>query len=283
MSKEEPQRDNDILLEGWDVYPPIPKSIPACIPVPFLELPRVLSTVSMVEYVDSAISYYRSFCNKRFLFRGHSDSSYKLVSTLGRMGEKGTDSDRLKYKQLKQICLKYKCDLFRLSSFNEELFYLSIGRHLTFTCRLLDWTVGFWAAISFLLYDNPDKDGSLWVMSIPQDFAWENRNPFEIKDNKIHILKEDYYIPDDDLSVPLGIMRRSHQNGVFTVVGEKSIREPLNSLPDNGDGLAFREFIIPKSVKDALRNSTKLISVDEWFYINKSSPIIEEISDLNSL
>lgn len=269
-------------LDGWKLDLDIPNPIPSKIPKPLKMIPSTLSSVDQVMELYYAIAYFRSFYNKLYLFRGHSDSDYQLVSTIGRLNRTDYSKEIEVYDELRSICDRYGYNRFRMSTFNEELFYYGIGRHLGLTCRLLDWTAGFWDAASFILHDNQDKDGVLWVMMTHSDYNLENLSPFSVADDGIHILKEDYFIPDVSFSFPLAILRRSRQHGFFTVVKESMISTPLNEIKTDSP-IEFYRFVIPKSLKESLRSNLHIVSVNEWLYISKTDPIIEEIDYLNRL
>ena len=108
----------------------------------------------------------------------------------------GFVNDKIELDVLKSFKLQFShlYEEVRLPNFNEDLFYLSRGRHLGLNCRILDWTSGFWEAIAFSL-NHMDTDGNLWIMALPQRDFGENMSPFNINDDKLHILKENYYIP----------------------------------------------------------------------------------------
>ena len=56
------------------------------------------------------------------------------------------------------------------------MYYMSIARHLGLKSRLLDWTADFWVALSFLLYDNLDLDGTLWIMAQRNNLLLVNKS-----------------------------------------------------------------------------------------------------------
>jgi|GEM_PF-2891926 len=268
------------MQNDWEIDIDYPKTISCKTPKSLSEIPKVLSSESSVCALYYTLGYCRGLKHRKFLFRGHSDKIFELVSSLGR-SKLPQNSDREKYQSLKKICQKYSYEQFRHPSFNEELFYLSIGRHLSFTCRLLDWTFGFWDAISFILHDNFDKDGTLWVLSLPQDFEEENRTPWDISDERIHVLREHYYLPEDNPSLPLGIIRRYMQHGLFTVVENSMLSTPLNQIRDNGDDIKFYNFIVPVELKNELKGNKNIVPKDN-LYIDTSAPILNDIGLLNN-
>ncbi|MBR4438824.1 MAG: FRG domain-containing protein [Bacteroidales bacterium] len=269
-------------LSDWELYDDTPVPIESKHPIPLEIFPSVISSIDDFKELIETISFYRSFRCKHFFFRGHSDKKYSLVSTIGRTNLVKYSSEYEVFKKLKELCEAEGYSRFRMKSFNEELFYYGIGRHLGLTCRLLDWTAGIWQALSFALYENDNCDAALWVMMLPNDYPLEDRSPFSIEDNKIHILKEDYYRPDESTCFPLGIQRRSHQCGVFSVVKDSWISSPLNEIPSESQ-CDFFCFIIPKEVKNSLRQDKSIINVEEWLYITKETQITDKIVKINHL
>lgn len=269
-------------FEGWDLDLGIPPPITSSYPKFISELPSVISSFDSIHGLIETIAFSRSFQHKRFLFRGHPDSSYNLVSTIGRCKAVDYASEYKAFNLLQDLCDREGYSRYRMESFNEELFYYGIGRHLGLTCRLLDWTAGIWEALSFALYEQIDKDGSLWVMMLSNDFPFENRSPFSISDNRIHVLKEDYYYPDESTSLPLGIQRRSHQHGYFSVVKDAWISSPLNEVSYDSP-CDFYCFNIPPAFKELLRLDKRILEVDSWLYINNDAQIIDRIQRINQI
>lgn len=264
----------------WTLDLGIPERIVSNYPKSIYELHSVISSIECLYSLVDTIAYYRSHKRKRFFFRGHSDKQYSLISSIGRTNCICYSSEQTAYRELKELFDAEGYSRYRMEFFNEELFYYGVGRHLGLTCRLLDWTAGLWEAMSFALYKNDDKDGALWVMMLPNDYPLENRSPFSIEDDGIHILKEDYYYPDDCLELPLGIQRRSHQHGFYSVVKESWISTPLNEVTSDSKCELFN-FVIPKEIKEYFLQDNHLVDVDKWLYIVEDSPIINKIKEIN--
>jgi len=276
--KDRIQFDNGYGKLDFDLG--IPRPIISRYPKPISELPSEISSIDSLQELIETIAFSRAFQHKRFLFRGHPDSCYKLVSTIGRCKIQHYSSELKAFDLLRDLCDREGYSRHRMDSFNEDLFYYGIGRHLGLTCRLLDWTAGIWEALSFALYEQINKDGSLWVMMLSNDFPFENRSPFSISDNRIHILKEDYYYPDESTSLPLGIQRRSHQHGYFSVVKDAWISTPLNEVSYDSPCELFCFNILP-SFKNILRSDKRIVEVDSWLYINKDAKLTDSIQRIN--
>ncbi|MBQ6574142.1 MAG: FRG domain-containing protein [Bacteroidales bacterium] len=76
----------------------------------------------------------------------------------------------------KKICKKSEYAKFKLKNSDDDMYYMSIARHLGLKSRLLDWTGDFWVALSFLLYDNLDLDGTLWIMAQRNNLLLVNKS-----------------------------------------------------------------------------------------------------------
>ena len=232
---------------------------------------------------------------KHFFFRGLSNSKFKLVPSLLYANEGisfttpqiiNTIFDILlesTYK-LKEYGEKYGWETFRYPSFNEKLYYLSIGRHMGLNCQLMDWTSSIDTAIAFTTFDRnqQNEDAVLWILETDSSFKPENIDPFTISDNKIHIVKEDYYssVNKTIIDFPLGIHRKFRQNGFFTVVSKNKVTYPLNSDEFECDFL-FHKIIIKSSFKDLLFIESK--KKEKWLYVKskKSSEIEDFVGRLN--
>lgn len=268
-------------IVDWDIADipsPVVSKYPRCLEA----FPSVISSMEDFLELQEAIALYRSSKHKVFFFRGHQDKNFRLVSTIGRMNSVDYSSEYEVFKELRKICDAEGYNRYRMESFNEELFYYGIGRHLGLTCRLLDWTMGLWQALAFALDGYDDKDAALWVMMLDKALPRENRSPFSIEDNRIHILKEDYYRPDENSDFPLGIKRRSRQYGYFSVVKESWISFPLNEIPSE-TSCDFFCYIIPRELKNSLRQDEHIIDVEKWLYIEKEAQIIEKIKGINRI
>ena len=187
-------------------------------------------------------------------------------------------------EKAKSICIKYGIDKYKLPKANENLFYMGICRHLGLYSRLIDWTASFWIAMSFLMdAKNIEKDGVLWILAmLRKENNFENINPF-IDDNKLHVLKEDFYLPEEDndgiLGFPIEILRRWRQNAYFTVQPQGYIDIPFNEivLPY---GMKLIRIAISSVEKNILLRNKKIININELM-IDEKHPIIKEIEELN--
>ncbi|MCR5038677.1 MAG: FRG domain-containing protein [Bacteroidales bacterium] len=245
------------------------------------DIPNLITSLDDLSDLETMIGLFRSQGYK-FLFRGHADKSFSLLPTIVRNKVQKYSQEKEFLESFKSICKSFGYNEYRMKSFDENLFYLGIGRHLGLFSRLLDWTAGFFDALSFLMDESfQNKDGELWILAFKDDqLHLENRDPFLIDDNKVHILQEHYYLPYEN-SLPLGIYRRFRQHGFFTVQSEGLLNIPLSDFAEKS-GFSLINVSIPKETKALLQDCDRLISLD-WLYVDNEEPILKEVSKLNGL
>ena len=221
----------------------------------------------------------------KFLFRGHASTRFKLLSMVGR--KRPISGDRLTSEYL---CFQDYLELvkneawldFKLKRDNEDLFFLSIGRHLGLDCRLLDWTAALDTALYFAISDVRfiNEDAHLWIMAYYGSINSLNAkiNPFDVK--KLTLIKEDYYIPDDILieDQPLGILRRFRQNGFFTITPTDLLTTPLDRLAT--ENIRFTPLEIKSSAKSEIVE--EILKDEEWLCLSKHLKIEDDIKAINS-
>ena len=222
----------------------------------------------------------------KILFRGHAKDSFTLASTIVRNHVKEYGQEKVVLEKVKSICKSRGYEKYKMDTFNDNLFYMSIGRHLGLYSRLLDWTASIDDALAFLIEDKDDyllHDGALWLLIYHQNEYREERNkdPFSIEDSRVHILREDYYIPDETIEFPIGIDRRYKQHGFFTVQAEKYLDVPFEKMA-RASGFELHKFIVPKETKQLLAMGNKLPLLS-WLYGNQNEPIVSEVKRLNDM
>ena len=279
--------DNIILkfdsLENGDIDITVPTPIRGGIPHSLSALfERDYLTYNDFEKLEQSLADFRGLREYQFLYRGHADSSFQLLASSAR---KNVINDGIELKILESFKSKAKTcyQSYKMDGFDDDLFYMGIGRHLGLDCRILDWTACFWTAVSFLLYDHQDCDGDLWIMGIPRSRKTEKCSPFSITDDKLHILTEDYYIPELISEAPAGLLRRLRQNGFFSVTSDAYLSTPLNLLPKESlCGIELYKIHIPVCVKQNLSNYNKIVPVNDWLYGKQHTCLSRHITNLNN-
>lgn len=257
----------------------LPNTIVDPIPRSLSDIPKTITSIKELDDLKTMLGWFHSQ-GYHFLFRGHADKSFRLLSTIVRNKVRDYSQEKEILESFKSISKSFGYDKYYMDSFDENLFYLGIGRHLGLFSRLIDWTAEIYDALSFLMDDMfVDKDGELFILAFQKDEAeFENRDPFLINDNRIHILQEHYYCPDET-DFPLGIYRRFRQHGFFTVQAENLLNVPLDELEEQ-TGISLVKVSIPKEIKALIKGCDNLVSLD-WLYVDKDEPVLKEIDILN--
>ena len=92
----------------------------------------------------------------RFLYRGHASNSFELLSMVGRKNPidgKLLGNEKKCFNEYKEIVKDKGWENFKIQSYNKDMFYMGIGRHLGLDCRLLDWTASLDTALYFASSD----------------------------------------------------------------------------------------------------------------------------------
>ena len=221
----------------------------------------------------------------KFFFRGHASTRFKLLSMVGRKQPISGDRLNSEYSCFQDYLKLVRGEAwldFKLKRDNEDLFFMSIGRHLGLDCRLLDWTAALDTALYFATSDANyiNEDGHLWIMAYYGSINSLNAkiNPFDVKE--LTLIKEDYYIPNDKLveDQPLGILRRFRQNGFFTVTPSNLLTTPLEKLAK--ENIRFTPLEIKASAKSEIVK--EIMKDKEWLCVSHHFKIEDYIKEINS-
>lgn len=249
------------------------------IPRSLSDIPETITSVESLDDLKTMLGLLH-LQGYGFLFRGHASKSFELSPTIVRNKVRDFNQEKVILESFKSICQSFGYDKYWMKAFDKNLYYLGIGRHLGLFSRLLDWTAGIDDALSFLMDEKfKDSDGELCILAYQKEkLKLENRDPFLINDNRIHILQEHYYCPDET-DFPLGIYRRFRQHGFFTVQAENLLNVPLDELEEQ-TGISLVKVSIPKEIKALIKGCDNLVSLD-WLYVDKDEPVLKEIDILN--
>lgn len=218
-------------------------------------------------------------------YRGHASNNFELLSMVGRKTPKNgdlLDSEMRCFQDYKDLIADKNWTQYMKPSYNVDLFYMSIGRHLHLDCRLLDWTARLETALFFasIEKDYLSKNGHLWIM-IYQGKVDDTPyivSPFNTKE--VTLLKECYYSQNDKSTddFPLGEQRRFAQNGFFTIAPSNMLSTPLDLIHMSNIELIKVEITANAKI-DILNN---LHSSYSDFIYKGNSELEKEIQQINS-
>ncbi|MBW8011937.1 MAG: FRG domain-containing protein [Chloroflexi bacterium] len=182
------------------------------------------------------------FLERASIFRGVSDTSYELISTIGRKWPTLSKEDF--FSKEKEVLTLFKTEAhpyFKDKPANEgEL--LALAQHHGTPTRLIDWSRNILVALFFAVNDNFQKDGAVYLLRmIPQnDFiTFDEMNPLEV--NKLRIFMPSVITP-----------RISAQTGIFTAQNDPRVS------PEDQE---IEKIIIPSASKRSIYESLYQIGI----------------------
>jgi len=122
------------------------------------------------DFVSDAFSLRRSIDNRKLVYRGHSDSEFKLIPSIGRTqryaGKEVTLNAKSEINLLHRFRRRAYPHVGRAMTAGEAIF---LARHHGLPTRLLDWTANALFSLYFACFENSNKDGTVWAMLSPLD------------------------------------------------------------------------------------------------------------------
>ena len=219
------------------------------------------------------------------LYRGHASNSFELLPIVGRktpINGNLLDSELHCYQKYKRLITEKDWTQYMMPSYNEDLFYMSIGRHLGLDCRLLDWTAKLETALFFASVDKDHlcRNGHLWIRIYQREIVDIHSTVFPLNTKEVTLIKECFYCPNNQLinDFPLGAQRRFAQNGFFSIVPSNMLTTPLDRIHTRNFRLINVE-ITTNAKKDILNQLTT--SYSAFLYKGKSE-IEDKIKQINS-
>lgn len=184
-------------------------------------------TVDSFNKLNDVLTPYRK--DLRWLFRGHSNPSWKLIPKAGREEFASYDDERFfrawKRRAIEFVSLPYDFDWG----------WLAIAQHHGLATRLLDWTFNPLAAAFFAVSEGSDSDAVIYAYKKATTIDPDQTKPFEIEG--VEKFK------------PMGVVPRIiRQGGIFTIHGNRT--RPLEETMDKTDVL--EKIIIARSYRDEL-------------------------------
>lgn len=243
MFNESCSVDNTVL----DIDVPKPQKAIASLPGDFL-----ITTKSDIRTLQEFVSHY--YAKGVSLYRGHESRDYKIESTIVRLlNQKDTNCSvqsilNAEKKAFKLFCKGVFKDEWlhnKLEKSDEDLFKMSIGRHLGLPCRLIDVTASIenavWFAVMNPKFYNMDGEVILIVLN-KDDVIGTDQSPFRTVKN-VSYANEPFLTESSLNDLPLGEQRRFVQDGRFIWVDDNFLLKEQQVIEDSA--LHISHFVIP--------------------------------------
>ncbi len=208
------------------------------------------------ESWNESISRFRS----PFVFRGLSDASYRLLTSLIRLGGPYPTLERHLLRNFR----KYAQNIPQAFSSFWQL--LSIAQHYGLPTRLMDWTYSPWVALHFATanHERYDLDGVIWMVNFQQT---HERLP---EDMRSHLHREGAQAFTVELLTSLSKFRADSCTTDDTTFYD--VIQTLEEFDRVADSEEFLMFFEPPSLDERIINQFALFSVmpnprraiDEW-------------------
>jgi FRG domain len=125
---------------------------------------------SIEDFVSAVFVLRKSNSNRKLWYRGHSESSYKLIPLIGRKlhysGNKLNPNEATESSLLHRFRRRAYPNIGRIMTAGEAIF---LARHHGLPTRLLDWTANALFSLYFACFEKHEKDGKVWAMLYPSD------------------------------------------------------------------------------------------------------------------
>lgn len=205
----------------------------------------------MKEYIIENFEEFHNIVinhtDTKYLFRGHSDSSWELLPKVGRHEYASSFSKSLSEQTILGAWKRYAQRHLTIQPV-DDWDWLTLAQHHGLATRLLDWTRNPLVALYFAT-ENPaqNNDACVFIMDF-SNFSSDitNQGPFEVKNSGVFF--------------PKGISARViNQRGVLTY--SHNPKKPLNLLVANSQ---FCKIILKKEAIPNFRKVLELYSINEY-------------------
>jgi hypothetical protein len=255
---------------------------------------------SIVGFIRLLNKIHKTDKEFEFFYRGHSDSSFKLLPSIYRKNSFIRNEDKI----FKEIILRTPNDFINEKTAIEKLVKM---QHYGIPTRLLDISSNPFIALYFACKEHPDKDGEIIIFKIPKneikfydsdtvsiianlskrqsnfdislidDLKLEHFNIteeiafllHEIREEKPHflpIINKDDFNKVIAVKVKLNNQRIIKQNGAFLIFGINKSKMKSAQFPDNwiyNNSFKYSNFSIDKAQKKRIINGLDILGINE--------------------
>jgi hypothetical protein len=191
---------------------------------------------SIEDLLARASVKYFAAARGLWVFRGHSDKTYRLLPSVGRANH--TSRSRLKYEKSIFNIFQREAEGFLATLPTSEWERLALAQHHGLPTRLLDWTYNPLVALYFAVEANPMTDGEVFALHARTQVSTEER-----KGSPFAISRPVKYFPT--IVTP----RIRAQEGLFVVCSE--LEMPLDEVLRNN--WEIERLSVPAMYKKRLR------------------------------
>jgi FRG domain len=191
---------------------------------------------SLQVMLNLASTKYFAAARGQWIFRGHSNSAYQLLSLVGRAEH--TSVNRVKFEESLFSIFRREAQGYLASLPDSDWEWPALAQHHGLPTRLLDWTYNPLVALYFCVEANSAIDGEIFALRAPTQAAKEIRDgsPFNIS-------KPVKYFPS------IVTQRIRAQEGLFVACSD--LDQPLNDCLRNDWQLD--RLIVPALAKHSIR------------------------------
>lgn len=201
-------------------------------------------------------------------FRGHGDSTWKLVPSISRENEYPVEAEWASFKRFRQNASRFVTQK-QQSSWD----WLFLMQHYGVPTRLLDWTENPLVALYFAASSSPDTDGHLWVLlptELNSESGYSNKLAndlpcFQMDDDlDSYLTKTVLSNPEASQSPVCAIASRDSsrivaQHGVFTI-----FHSDFTPLEDLDSAKHLWRYRIPKESKQRIVDELDLLQINKF-------------------
>ncbi len=191
---------------------------------------------SVPQFLSYASERYFSEARGRWIFRGHSDSSYKLIPSVGRAMHTSRSRQKYETSLFDIFCREARGYLTAIPATKWE--WLALAQHHGLPTRLLDWTHNPLVALYFVVEANRTSDGELFALHGVSKVSEPT-----LKGSPFSIAKPVKYYPNTVTH------RIRAQEALFVVCSE--LETPLDETLR--EDWTIERLQVPADTKDALR------------------------------